>query len=124
MRIRTATPDDLDAVMRLLDGAMLETDRERTRRSIEAGETVVAVEDGRLLGATVAVPEEPGVRIDAVSVRRRRRGRGIGTALIESLVEEHDRVVAEFDERVRPFYESLEFEIEERGTDGRLGGKR
>jgi N-acetylglutamate synthase-like GNAT family acetyltransferase len=122
MQVRTAIPGDLDAIMQLLDAAALETDRERTRTSIQAGETVVAVEEGRLLGAVVCVPAATGVRINAIAVRKRRQAQGIGTALVEAILDEHERVVAEFDENVRPFYESLGFEIESL-SDGRFRGQ-
>jgi GNAT superfamily N-acetyltransferase len=121
MQIRPATLSELDDIMQLLDAAALETDRAATRESIESERTVVAVEEGRLLGAAVCVPELPGVRIDAIAVRKRRQAQGIGTALVERVVAEDERVVAEFDERVRPFYESLGFEIRSNGC-GRLRG--
>jgi len=123
MQIRTAIPDDLDAILQILDAAALETDRKLTRESVAAGRTVVAVEEGRLLGAAVCSPAESGVQIDAIAVRKRRQAQGVGTALVEVIVEDHKCVIAEFDERVRPFYESLGFEIEPT-SDGRLRGSR
>jgi len=123
MQIRTATPADIDDILQILDAATLETDPELTRESVATGRTVVAVEDGRLLGAAVCVPADSGVRIDAIAVRKRRQAQGIGTALVEAILEDHERVVAEFDEGVRPFYESLEFQIEPT-SDGRYRGRR
>jgi N-acetylglutamate synthase-like GNAT family acetyltransferase len=123
MQVRVATLDDLDDVEQILDAAALETDRERTRASIRARETVVAVEGGRLLGAAVCIPEASGVRIDAIAVRKRRQAQGLGTALVERIVEDHERVVAAFDERVRPFYASLGFEIEPIEDEDRYRGR-
>lgn len=93
-------------------------------------------DSGSILGALVLVPrgemadeettrergaygDEPGARVDAVAVRRARRGQGIGSALVRAASERHPRITAEFDASVRPFYESLEFEIEpvEEGAD-------
>jgi GNAT superfamily N-acetyltransferase len=111
MRVRAATQADRAAVANVLDGAALETDPDLLARSLERGETFVAVagEDGeRVLGALVL----DGDRIVSVAVRRRRRGQGIGTALVERALAERGRLVATFDEGVRPFYEKLAFEIE------------
>lgn len=69
--------------------------------------------DGRVLGALALDGDE----IAAVAVRPGRRGRGIGPALTEAAAERRDRLVAEFDPRVRPFYEALGFEIEPAGGD-------
>lgn len=124
MQVRTATTDDLEDLLQILDAAALETDPGRTRRSIERDRTVVAVEDGHLLGTAVAVPAYSSVEIDAIAVRKRRQGQGIGTALVEALLAEHERVVAEFDERVRPFYASLDFEIESVSESNRFRGCR
>jgi GNAT superfamily N-acetyltransferase len=123
MQVRAATREDCDDILQILDAAALETDRELTHESIAAGRTVVAVEEGRLLGTAVCVSTESDVRIEAIAVRKRRKGQGIGTALVERVLEDHDRVVAEFDERVRPFYESLGFEIETT-ENGRFRGVR
>ncbi|MFB6092753.1 MAG: GNAT family N-acetyltransferase [Haloquadratum sp.] len=41
--VRRAGPDDADDVVRLLDAAMLEFDRERARRRVAAGDVLVAV---------------------------------------------------------------------------------
>lgn len=121
MEVRPATSREYDPLTALLDGAMLETDADRTRVAIADDRALVAVESGRLLGALVAVPEPVGVEIDAVAVRRRRRGQGIGTALLERARERYGRLRATFDAAVRPFYESLGFEIEQ-VREGRYRG--
>jgi len=117
VRVRRAGPAAIDTILAIVDAAVLETDRDVVRRSVTDGRTLVAVEDDRILGTVVACPADPGVRIDAIAVRKRRQNQGIGTALVERLHEHHGRVVAEFDERVRPFYESLGFEIRARNAD-------
>ena len=116
MHVREATPTDRVAVANVLDGAMLDTDPDLLAASIARGETLVAVaggestdiDDDRVLGVLVLIAD----RIVSVAVRRRRRGQGIGRALVEAALTERDGLVAEFDERVRPFYESLGFDIE------------
>lgn len=63
------------------------------------------------------------MRVDAVAVRRARRGRGIGSALVREAAERHHRLTAAFDPKVRPFYEALGFEIAPvAGEDDRLRG--
>lgn len=130
MRIRRATAADRAAVANVLDGAALETDPSLLVASIECGETLVAVagegaaatpDDERILGALV----REGDRVVSVAVRRRRRSQGIGTALVERALQERDHLVAEFDDGVRPFYESLGFEIEGlEDEQGRCRGHR
>lgn len=110
--IRPATVDDLPAVMTVFDAAVLETDVETVRAAIDRDGVLVAAVEDRVLGALLLVGDE----IEAVAVRRNRRGQGIGSALVAAVTERRDRVVAEFDPRVRPFYESLGFDVEP--TDG------
>jgi len=120
--VRPATTDDLTDVLGVLDAAALETDAGRVRLSIERDAAFVAVRasddtaDATVLGALVALPRDAGdvgvtAEIDAVAVRRARRAQGIGCALVAAAAERYDRLVAEFDPTVRPFYESLGFAI-------------
>ena len=124
MRVRAATPADRAAVANVLDGAALETDPDLLAASLERGETFVAVagQDGEgVLGALVL----DGDRIVSVAVRLRRRGQGIGSALVERALAERGRLVATFDEDVRPFYEKLGFEIGPvEGESARYRGRR
>ena len=122
--VRAGREGDYRAVMNLLDGAMLDVDAERVRAGLEeeddgegTGDTAVLVTelDGSVAGTLVL----DGRRVTAVAVRRSRRDRGVGTVLVEEAVARRGRVVASFDARVRPFYESLEFEI--RPADGGEG---
>ena len=121
--IRPATADDLTDVLGVLDAAALETDADRVRPSIEHDAAFVAVRassdtaDAAVLGALVAIPRDAGAigataEIDAIAVRQARRAQGIGQALVATAAGQYDRLVAEFDARVRPFYESLGFAIE------------
>ncbi|EMA34220.1 GNAT family N-acetyltransferase [Haloarcula japonica] len=125
MYVRTATPGEVPAVMNVLDGAVLSIAVETVRAGIENGDTLVAVSDDdaaaeRVLGALVL----DGAHIEAVAVRRRRRGQGIGTALVEAALDRRDRVTAEFDADIRPFYEALGFDIEPLDDPDRYRGER
>ena len=122
MFVRTATPDDALAVRRILDAAMLEPGDIEAR--IDATDVFVggdrrggAAHDDtsdRILGTVVLEPleGESGAHVGAVGVRRRHRGRGLGSALIETALEREGRLTARFDDGVRPFYERLGFSIE------------
>ncbi len=120
--VREATVRDLPDVMNVLDGAVLDVDAGAVRERIADDAVLVAVAgDGeRVLGALVL----SGHRIDAVAVRRRRRGQGIGSALVEAAGERRDRLTAEFDADLRPFYEGLGFTVEPTDEPGRLWGER
>ncbi|MFW5956673.1 MAG: GNAT family N-acetyltransferase [Halorhabdus sp.] len=109
-RVRQATREDLVAVLNVLDGAALETDYEAIRARLERGDVLVAVAENdsdRVLAAC----ELDGERVVAIAVRKRRRGQGIGTALIRAAVRDRNRLVAEFDADARPFYEALGFGV-------------
>lgn len=122
MHVREAVPEDVPAVLNVLDGAALETDHDRIHASVKQGQTFVAVRnsdsDGPVLGAIVL----DGDHIEAVAVRSNRRGQGIGTALIETVAQRRDRLTAEFDADVRPFYDSLDFAVEPAEGDDRFRG--
>lgn len=108
--VRTATGDDLVAVLNVFDGAALATDYEWVRDRVRAGDVLVAVPEddpGRVLGACIL----DGAEITAVAVRRRRRDRGIGSTLIATAACERERLVAECDADAVPFYESLGFDV-------------
>ena len=120
--VRPATTDDLTDVLGVLDVAALETDADRVRLSVEHDAAFVAVRasgdtaDATVLGALVAVPRDAGdigstAEIDAIAVRRSRRAQGIGRALVAAAADRYDRLVAEFDSGVRPFYASLGFAL-------------
>ena len=114
MRVREARCSERPAVMNVIDGAMLDLDADLGSDAT----TLVACEDGRVLGALVL----DGEGIVAVAVRRSRRGQGVGTALVEVAAARRERLVAGFREEVRPFYESLGFEVGPADEDGRLCG--
>jgi len=120
--IRAARGDETEAVRRLLDAAILTVPPDLPER-VAAGDALIAVEGGigpesaDVVGAVVL----DGSHIDAVAVRRSRRAAGVGTALVAAAAERTDApLTATFRAQVRPFYEALGFEVEER--DGRLFG--
>ncbi|WP_348613305.1 GNAT family N-acetyltransferase [Halobaculum rarum] len=120
--IRTARGDEMEAIRHLLDAAMLTVPANLPDR-VAGGDALVAVDEG--IGA-----ESPDVvgalvlddtRIEAVAVRKHRRADGVGAALVAAAAERTDApLTATFRPQVRPFYEALGFEVEER--DDRLFG--
>ncbi|SIR53114.1 Predicted N-acetyltransferase YhbS [Haladaptatus litoreus] len=112
MTVRPATPDEHLSVMRIVNAAMLETDASEVKERIEEETVLVAEEENRILGTAVLDPRDSGTHIDAIAVLRARRGQGIGRELVETARERLGRLTAEFDPKVRPFYESLGFDIE------------
>ncbi|UPW01561.1 GNAT family N-acetyltransferase [Halorussus gelatinilyticus] len=140
VRITRATADDRLGVRRVLDAAMLDV-RDDLRERVAAGDVLVASEGDEdsgeretpVLGALVLVPlsddapdasGDEAAHIDAVAVRRARRGRGVGTALVRAAAAHRARLTAEFDPGVRPFYDALGFEISPvEGDDDRLRGR-
>lgn len=121
VEIRTARSADLSSVMGVLDGALLATRADQVSERIEAGTVLVAVEDARILGACVLAGNE----IDAIAVRRARRGQGIGIHLVDAATDAVDGpLVAEFDRRVRSFYDALGFVTCPTDDPDRLRGRR
>ncbi|MCY4729494.1 GNAT family N-acetyltransferase [Natronomonas gomsonensis] len=104
MRVEEATPGAETAVRAICNAAMLELDE----AVLAEAAVLVAREDDRVLGALVL----NGTEIDAVAVRPGRRGSGIGSALVEAAADQRPELTAEFDLGVRPFYESLGFDID------------
>jgi len=64
--------------------------------------------------------------IEQIAVHRSRRGRGIGSRLVDAAAERADgALVARFHEQVRPFYDALGFEIVEgEESDGEIESGR
>lgn len=123
--VEPATPDDRLDVLRILDAAMLEIGADAVDNRIAAGDVLVArsTRTGGVVGALVAVRPAPDrLHVDAVAVRRARRGKGIGSALVAAAVDrgESDPVVAAvtatFDAHLRAFYEGLGFTIRPAGA--------
>jgi GNAT superfamily N-acetyltransferase len=109
--------DDAEATTArsVLDAAMLELPEFDARAA--AGDVLVALSDDRIVGAALLAPHDdrPGVHLEAIAVRPRRRDQGIGTAVVAAAAE-RGPVTAEFEAELRPFYERLGFEI--RRLDG------
>ncbi|QLC34663.1 GNAT family N-acetyltransferase [Halarchaeum sp. CBA1220] len=104
---------------------MLETDAEALADHIDAGSVLVAVageRSERVVGVVEARETESGAHIEGVAVRQKRRNQGIGTALMEAAAERWRPLTADFDADVRPFYETLGFDVVET-DDGRYRGR-
>ena len=120
--IRTASGDETETVRRLLDAAMLTVPADLSER-VAGGDALVAVTEGDSseLADVVGALVLDGGHVDAVAVRRSRRAAGVGTALVAAAARRTDGpLTATFRPQVRPFYEALGFEVEER--DERLVG--
>nr|WP_232703620.1 GNAT family N-acetyltransferase [Halobacterium wangiae] len=101
--------------MRVLDGANLELSATTAADRIDAGTVFVADDDNRIVGALVAISRDEGAHVEAVAVRRKRRASGIGSALVEAAADRWTPLTADFDPPVKPFYDSLGFDIEQNG---------
>jgi GNAT superfamily N-acetyltransferase len=104
--VRAATPGDEIGVRNVLDGAAL------AYGDLSAPDrTAFVAVDRRVVGALVRRDHERGggAHVEAVAVRRARRGQGVGSALLA--VAHSGRLTADFPPRVRPFYESRGFRV-------------
>lgn len=110
---RRAAPAEKDDVMRVVEGALLETDPERVEDALAAGRVLVAGDP--VVGALVTEPHREGAFIDAIAVASSRREEGVGTALVEAAASRWQPLAAEFDAQVRPFYEALGFDVRRDG---------
>lgn len=125
MHVLHPNRDRLPELLNVLDGANLALETEQLTASIESGDVYAAVSeppdatDGQVVGVLVL----DGVEITAIAVRRRRRNQGIGTALVDAAREERDELLADFDEGVRQFWESLGFAVEELAEPDRYRGR-
>jgi GNAT superfamily N-acetyltransferase len=124
MYVRPATADELPAVRYVLDGALLEVDSRALEDAIHSDEVLVAVResdrtDELVLGTLVLADAE----VLAIAVRKRRRDRGIGSALVAAAAKRYDTLTAEFHSRVRPFWESVGFAVEPTDEEERFRGQ-
>lgn len=113
MDVGPVRDDERVAARGILDAAMLEVDE----GALGDGTLLVAREEGRILGALLLA----GSEVVAVAVRPKRRGQSVGSALVRAAASRREELHAEFDPDVRPFYESLGFEVECDG--GRCRGR-
>jgi GNAT superfamily N-acetyltransferase len=129
--VRPARPADRLDVVRVLDAGLLDCSPDAVAARIDDDAALVAADGGRVVGALVADPTgaadadgDAGAHVEAVAVRPNRRGRGVGTALVVAAADRWGRLTADFDARVRPFYESLGFAVEPLDGNERHRGVR
>lgn len=125
MAIREATGEDRLAVRRLLDAAALSVPPLPPR--LADGDVLLAEREDRAVGTLVLVSPrdapawareaETDGHVAAIAVRRPRRGRGIGTALLER-AGERGRLTAAFDADLLELYRGAGFDVLDR-ADGR-----
>jgi GNAT superfamily N-acetyltransferase len=117
--VREATATDLTPVLNVFDNGLLAIDVPALEDAIDSDDVLVAVETETILGALAL----DGAEITAIAVRRRRRDQGIGRRLVTAASDRRSTLVAEFDERVRPFWDALGFDIEPIEDGDRLRGR-
>lgn len=115
--VREATETDQLDVRRLIDAAMLVVDDLDSR--LADGTVLLACDGSNRVMGTIVLEEEYVV---AIAVTRSLRGQGIGTRLIETALDRTGRLVAEFERELRPFYQSLGFDIGPAAGEDRLRG--
>lgn len=119
MDVREADSEEFLSVVRVLESALLEIDPGNVRGAVEAGDVLVCVAEGAVRGTLVL----DGRRIEAIAVRRVHRRAGVGSALVRTAADREGALTAEFDPRVREFYEALGFDVEcEERCRGRFSG--
>lgn len=114
MRVRQSREEDELDVRRVLDAAILDFSYEG------ADVRLVAESEGTVLGALLASEHERGggAHVEAVAVRRARRGNGVGSELVQSLTEAYAPVTADCRPGIKDFYEALGFRTVE--SEGRV----
>ena len=148
--VRRAREGETVAVLRVLEGALLDVEVATVRTAVAGGDAFVAVRDADpattadrtgpasddgespvVVGALVRTwvdrdrstgTETRTVTVEAVAVRPSWRGRGVGTALVDAAAGDVDRLTATFRPSVRPFYASLGFETTGTADDDRVVG--
>jgi len=127
IEICEAAGDRVTEAVGVFEAAMLDVDVTRARAVAgDADGTVLVAVDadappsgGVVLGALLL----DGREITAIAVRPRRRGQGIGSALVRAASARADGpLVAFFEAGLRPFYDRLGFAIE-RAAEGRYRGR-
>lgn len=120
MTVESAAAADLAAVMNVFDGADLDVSARAVERGIAADRVLVARSGtGTVLGSLFIGATAPA-RIAAVAVRQRRRGQGIGTALLCEATTRWSPLVASFDPDLAPFYREAGFAV---SCGGRCHGR-
>ncbi|MGM0605755.1 MAG: GNAT family N-acetyltransferase [Halobacteriota archaeon] len=115
--VRPGADAEVIDVVRLFEGALLEVDVSAVRAALAGDRDAVYVAErrGRIVGAVFADIDRSPPHVEAIAVHSQHRGEGIGQALLEAAIEAFDAVTASFDDRVRGFYESMGFSIDQRG---------
>jgi sulfur carrier protein ThiS/predicted N-acetyltransferase YhbS len=129
--IEPATPADRLDIVRVLDAAMLQTDVSALAERIAVDAVICArfERTGAVVGAVVVTrPATDTAHIDALAVRRARRGNGIGSALVDCAVAAASadpavgRVTVGFDDALTSLYTDCGFDIAEDGAADRWVG--
>ena len=117
VQIRAATPTEAEAVIDVLDAALLAFDRDTVRAPDPTTIVLVADPGDRLIGAALVVADE----LVAVAVRPRWRRQGIGSALVSAAKARRDRLSISCREDLATFYARLGFDMHT-AADGEMQG--
>jgi len=129
--IEPATPADRLDIVRVLDAAMLQTDVSALAERIAADAVICArfERTGAVVGAVIMTrPATDTAHIDALAVRRARRGNGIGSALVVRAVAAASadpvvgRVTVGFDDALTSLYTDCGFDIAQDDGENRWVG--
>ena len=129
--IEPATPADRLDIVRVLDAAMLQTDVSALAERIAADAVICArfERTGAVVGAVIVTrPATDTAHIDALAVRRARRGNGIGSALVARAVAAASgdsavrRVTVGFDDPLTSLYTDCGFDIAQDDGENRWVG--
>ena len=129
--IEPATPADRLDIVRVLDAAMLQTDVSALAERIAADAVICArfERTGAVVGAAIMTrPATDTAHIDALAVRRARRGNGIGSALVARAVAAASadpavgRVTVGFDDALTSLYTDCGFDIAQDDDENRWVG--
>jgi predicted N-acetyltransferase YhbS len=99
-----ASDDELPPLERML------ADNDRGGQRYEWGRWFVARDEGEIVGAIHVAEVDGALYLDDVSVTEARRGAGLGSRFVGSLLEDRDVYLACHDNRIA-FYERLGFEL-------------
>lgn len=117
--IQAADSSHIRVVKALCDAGMLDISLQTIQTQTAADNVLIAVDADRIIGTCVLVPREGdlGAHIEALAVRRRRQGQGIGSALVRAASNRYETLTADFSPHLRDFYEALDFTVIKAGEN-------
>ncbi|MFB6185480.1 MAG: GNAT family N-acetyltransferase [Halobacteriaceae archaeon] len=109
--IRTAVKSELPRVLFLLESGLLSVSMGEIAHQIHSEQVLVALSDDNIIGVIVVSPDGEIAEIDHIIVQKDHRNEGIGRNLVSRACNRWGPLTAEFRAAVKPFYQSLGFDI-------------